>query len=147
MSFFQAADLFEADPQVISQKINRKFYEQLNQNKKSFFQGMVQEEEEKPELSGKSASLVKYLKALYSEKCFADFEVEYLRSIETAVREGVVAKSLVNQLLKKINGKKPIEILNILQEHLPDVYLQVQPDDKKDNVRAEIILSEYLIGG
>lgn len=147
MSFFQAADLFEADPQVISQKINRKFYEQLNQNKKSFFHGMVQEEEEKPELSGKSASLVKYLKALYSEKCFADFEVEYLRSIETAVREGVVAKSLVNQLLKKINGKKPIEILNILQEDLPDVYLQVQPDDKKDNVRAEIILSEYLIGG
>jgi superfamily II DNA/RNA helicase len=147
ISFFQAADLFEADPQVISQKINREFYDQLNKNKKIFFQGMMQEEEEKPELSGKSASLVKYLKALYSEKCFSDFEVDYLRSIETALREGTIAKNLVNQLLKKIINKKPVDILNILRDDLPDVYLQTEPDDKKDDMRAEIILSEYIIGG
>lgn len=147
MSFFQAADLFEADLSVPAQKINRQFYQQLNQNKKSFVQGMEMEKEETPELTGKSASLVKYLKALYTEKCFADFEVDYLRSIETAVREGSVAKNLVNQLLKKITGKKPVDILNIFREELPDVYLHDQSQNKKVDLRAEIILSEYLIGG
>jgi len=54
---------------------------------------------------------------------------------------------LVNQLLKMIIGKKPVDILNILRDDLPDVYLQTEPDDKKDDMRAEIILSEYIIGG
>lgn len=147
LSFFQAADLYEADGQVSSQKINREFYEQLNQNKMQFFRGMIQEKEARPELSGKSASLVKVLKALYPEKSFADFEVDYLRSIEIAVREGAVAKNLVNQLLKKVTGKKPVEILNIFQENLPDIYLQEKPGEKQEDIRAEIILSEYLIGG
>ncbi len=147
MSFFQAADLFEADLSVIAQKINRQFYEQLNLNKKCFFLGMIQVEEERPELSGKSASLVKYLKALYTEKCYSDFEIDYLRSIETAVRQGTVAKTLVNQLLKNITEKSPVDILNILQEQLPDVYLQDKQTDNKKDAPAEIILSEYLIGG
>ncbi len=88
MSFFQAADLFEADERVVSQKINREFYEQLNQNKQEFLPGYGAGRGRKAGTEWEKCQFVKYLKALYNEKCFSDFEVDYLRSIETTVREG-----------------------------------------------------------
>lgn len=148
INFFEMVDLIQAEEQEKRQAIEKLFYTYLDKNKSEFYSDLNKqnEEEEEIEITGKSASFIKLIKALYREDCFADDELEYLEKIEEAVKQGAIVRAKVNEIYKKIQGKSPIEILNILEEDIPDTYLKNDNiSNSNNNTKPETILSEYLI--
>ncbi|MBE6054289.1 MAG: helicase [Clostridium sartagoforme] len=150
INFFNIVDLLEVDKEEKKVKINKDFYKHLNNNKQAFYQDLGKKEDESSdiELTGRSLSFVKKLKALYREECFTDTELAYLEKVEESVRDGSIVRGKINEIYKRIDGKSPIEILNIIEEELPDTYLQNKSDDKQDEVKKpETILSAFLLKG
>lgn len=148
INFFEMVDLIQVEEQERRQAIERLFYGYLDKNKSEFYSDLNKqsEEEEEIEITGKSASFIKLIKALYREDCFTDDELEYLEKIEEAVKQGAIVRAKVNEVYKKIQGKSPIEILNILEDEIPDTYLKSDNiNNSNTNAKPETILSEYLV--
>ena len=148
LNFFEAVDLLEVDKDEKKATINREFYSYLNNNKNSFYQDLSRSEENtgEIEITGRSLSFIKRVKALYREQCFTDTEIAYLERIEEAVRDGSIVRGKINQVLKLIEGKSAVEILNIIEKEIPDTYL-INRNDKELNESKipETILSEFLL--
>lgn len=148
INFFEMVDLIQAEEQEKRQAIDKLFYSYLDKNKSEFYSDLNKqnEEEEEIEITGKSASFTKLIKALYREDCFTDDELEYLEKIEEALKQGSIVRAKVNEVYKKIQRKSPIEILNVLEDEIPDTYLRSYNINKSNtNTKPETILSEYLI--
>lgn len=148
INFFEMIDLIQSENKEKRQATDNLFYRYLNKNKNQFFNDLnVQSEEsEEIEITGKNASFLKIIKALYREECFTDDEIEFLGKVEGAVKQGAIVRAKINEIYKKIHGKSPVNILNILEEEIPDIYLE---DNSMVNIqkneKPEIILSEYLV--
>lgn len=148
INFFDMIDLIQAEEQEKRQAVEKLFYNYLDKNKSEFYSDLNKqnEEEDEIEITGKSASFIKLIKALYREDCFTEEELQYLEKIEEAVKQGAIVRAKVNEIYKKIQGKSPIEILNVLEDEMPDTYLKNDNiSNSNTNVKPETILSEYLI--
>lgn len=149
INFFQMVDLLESNKSERKVRINREFYSYLNRNKKMFYDDLNKNEEDNSdfEVTGKSLVLIKKLKALYKEECFTDTEIKYLEKIEQAVTDGTIVRGKINQICKRIEGKTPIEILNIFEDEISDNYLTDTEDGTSNEAkRPETILSSFLLG-
>lgn len=148
INFFQMVDLLEADKDEKRVKIDKEFYSYLNRNKNMFYDNLNKNEEDNGEIeiTGKSLSFIKRLKALYKEECFTDTEIDYLEKVEKAIRDGSIVRGKINQIYKRIDGKTPIEILNIIEDEISDNYL-INTEEKSINEvkRPETILSSFLL--
>ena len=148
INFFQMVDLLEADKDEKRVKIDKEFYSYLNRNKNIFYDDLNKNEEDngEVEITGKSLSFIKRLKALYKEECFTDTEISYLEKVEKAIRDGSIVRGKINQIYKRIDGKTPIEILNIIEDEISDNYLITTEDKGFNEVkRPETILSSFLL--
>ncbi len=148
INFFDMVDLIQAEEQEKRQAVEKLFYNYLDKNKSEFYSDLNKqnEEEDEIEITGKSASFIKLIKALYREDCFTDEELQYLEKIEEAVKQGAIVRAKVNEIYKKVQGKSPIEILNVLEDEMPDTYLKNDNiSNSNTNVKPVTILSEYLI--
>ena len=134
---------------LLNEQINKEFYSYLNENKNMFYDDLDKNEEDdgEIEITGKSLSFIKLLKALYREECFTDTEIDYLEKVEESIRDGSIVRGKINQIYKRITDKTPIEILNIIEDEISDNYL-INTEYKSLNEvkRAETILSEFLLG-
>ena len=149
INFFQMVDLLEADRDEKRIRINKEFYSYLNENKNMFYDDLDKNEEDdgEIEITGKSLSFIKLLKALYREECFTDTEIDYLEKVEESIRDGSIVRGKINQIYKRITDKTPIEILNIIEEEISDNYLiNTEYRSLNEVKRAETILSEFLLG-
>lgn len=148
INFFDMIDIIESGEFEKKQRIEKIFYNYLDKNKNQFYVDLNKqlEDDEEVEITGKEASFIKLIKALYKEECFTDEELEFLEKVAEAVTQGVIVRAKINEVYKKIQGKSPIEILNIIEYNIPDTYLRDESEDKLDNnIKPETILSEYLI--
>lgn len=147
INFFDMVDIIQSDENEIKRNIEKAFYKHLDRNKQQFYADLNKqsEEDEDVEITGKNASFIKLLKALYNEECFTDEEIIFLEKVEEAVKQGAIVRAKINEVYKKVQGKSPIEILNIIEEDIPSTYLKDENDNRlNNNSRPETILSEYL---
>lgn len=148
INFFDMVDIIECNEAEKRQKIEKMFYSYLEDNKTQFYSDLSKqvEEEEDIEITGKGASFIKLIKALYREQCFTDEELEFLEKVEESIKEGAITRAKINEIYKKVQGKTPIEILNIIEDDIPNTYLKNEKQDSISyNIKPETILSEYLI--
>lgn len=148
MNFFQIVDLLESNKDEKKVKFNKDFYNFLNKSKEVFHKDIDESDDysNEIELTGRSLRFVKKIKALYNEECFTDAELDYLEKVEESVRDGAIVRGKINQIYKRIEGKTPVEILNIIEDELPNTYLQNNIDKRKDEIKKpETILSVFLL--
>lgn len=148
INFFDMVDIIQANENDMKQNIEKVFYSHLEKNKNLFYADLSKqcEENEDTEITGRNVSFIKMIKALYKEECFTDEEILFLEKVEEAVKQGTIVRAKINEVYKKIQGKSPIEVLNIIEYDIPDTYLKDENvKEYSDNTKPETILSEYLI--
>lgn len=146
--FSKAVELFKADPLEKAAKFDNKyFYEQLNKNKQNFISDIADKKNDLQQVTGKSAELANYLDALIKYSGFTDYDIDYVKQVNDALFEGRIPKGIINDVMKKVKNKGPVEILNIIETKIPDVYFKENNlANEGDKHKPEIILSEYFEG-
>lgn len=153
LSFFDAVNYFECEPDTERKSIPSEYYELLERNKKEF--ALLTSGESLQKITHRSNSnesyVMKRLKAreMKSFKGLTDDDEEYLKKNITAFEYGVVPKQTSQKLRRLIERElNPLKVISILRNNIPEPILQIDSlTDRSTNEKGEVILSEYLMTG
>jgi superfamily II DNA/RNA helicase len=155
LTFFEAVDLFECEPDTPRQKIPKQYYPMLDKNKTQFdfiTSGDAMEAKDSGGRGGLSNEryVIMRLKATEFRKFqgFTDDDDEYVRLVLRGYEDGVIPKNTTKNIRKKIEKESnPLKVLAILKKTIPYNILGVErPDRTNVSSKREVILSEYLGG-
>ena len=152
VTFFEAAELFECQPDTAKLALPREFYPLLERNKQEFDLLTSGEVYEKSGHGSKSNEnyIIKRLKGndIKVFKGFTDDDEDFIKAVLKAFEDGIIPKNtskrLKAELEKEIN---PLKVLAILKNNIPVSLLTgSNPTQTFDHYTREVILSEYLVG-
>lgn len=156
LTFFEAVDFFECDPDTPRQKIPKQYYSMLAKNKAQFdfiTSGDVMEVKGSGEKGGLSNEryVITRLKTKEFRKYhgFTDDDEEYIRLVLRGYEDGVIPKNTTKNIKKKIEKESnPLKVLAILKKTIPHNILGVErPKQPVVSSKREVILSEFLTSG
>lgn len=151
LSFFDAVNYFECEPDVERKSIPSEYYELLERNKKEFALLTSGESLEKPthKSSSNESYVMRRLKAreMRSFKGLTDEDEEYLKKAITAFEFGIIPKQTSQKLRRLIEREiNPLKVISIMRNNIPEAILQIDSlADRSTNEKSEVILSEYLL--
>jgi hypothetical protein len=151
LTFFEAATLAECESDTKRIAIPENYYHLLETNKQRFRQDTQQSEAPIQATRG-GRSNIKYVETRLKDpafkhcKKFTDLDEDFLASVKTMIKQGMVAKK-VAQVIKKEFEKTvdPLEMLASLRKHVRVLAKQESGKNKRVNKR-EIVLSVYQMG-
>jgi len=156
LTFFEAVDSFECDPNTPRQKIPKQYYSMLAKNKAQFdftTSGDVMEVKGSGEKGGLSNEryVITRLKTKEFRKYqgFTDDDEEYIRLVLRGYEDGVIPKNTTKNIKKKIEKESnPLKVLAIPKKTIPHNILGVErPKQPVVSSKREVILSEFLTSG
>ncbi len=90
----------------------------------------------------------KRLKDRFFKNCptFTDHDEEFLDTVRKMIVQGTIAKKVAHKIKKEVERTmEPLEVLHILRKHIRTV--AVETKSSRSNLKREVILSGYLLGG
>lgn len=152
ITFFDAANLLQCEPDAPRHAIPKDYYLWLETNKQRFAQDTLQDEE--PATSGGGRSNAAYIERRLRDKAFrhcekfTDSDEEFIDGIRRMIAQGLLAKktaqTIKNELEKTLN---PLDMVAILRKHIRKVDEGGQTSAIPSGSRREIILSGYQVAG
>ncbi len=160
LDFILAATLIETETKTKKENLPSDFYDKLKRNKELFLNATNEEEKEFTQHQGKgqdsSLKLLKILKAVQGDlRQYTEEQEIHLKKIIKCIENGALPKQTVkatlqalNKELKETGQPKPLRIMAILQNNIPDEFLKDHISESSADTSGprEVILSEYLIG-
>jgi superfamily II DNA/RNA helicase len=152
VTFFEAAELFECQPDTAKLALPKEFYPLLERNKQEFDLLTSGEIYEKTGHGSKSNEnyIIKRLKGndIKLFKGFTDDDEDFIKAVLKAFEDGIIPKNtskrIKAELEKEIN---PLKVLAILKNNIPVSLLTGSHSTQTfDHYTREVILSEYLVG-
>lgn len=151
LDFIEAAKILETKEHIIKNKLDLDLYYQfLNKNKEKFQEAVSQENSEFVKKPARAEIKVfQIIKALENSPGLVEEDEAYLTKIKEALELGAIAKKILLRVhrLARENINKPVRILTIIKENIPEHYLDnllVKNKTQAQNPK-EIILSEFFI--
>jgi len=153
LTFFEAVDFFECEPDTVRKKTTEEYYSMLEKNKSQFdliVSGGGIEAESLGKRSGRSNEMyvIKRLKVkeLQQYQGFTDENEEYIRLVLNAYERGVIPLNTTKRIKRKIEREvNPLKVLAILMKEIPDNILDIKETWKPvGSEKREVILSEFL---
>ena len=151
LGFDDAVKYFECEKDCAKQHISKEYYDLLQINKEQFLKPNSEDDIQLKKTGGTSNH--KYIKLRIEfairEGRLTDIQEDYLKKILELYEQG----SIINETSKKIkdeieNETDSFKLFQCVKNHIPETYLINKKERKKENNHiAEIILSEFLIGG
>ena len=160
LDFITSATLLEAGNKTQKEDLPRDFYDKLKTNKEMFLNATNEEEKEfnNHQRGGQDSSskLLRILKAVQNDlRQYTEEQEVYLKKIIKHIEEGALPKQTIkttfqalSKELKESGQAKPLRIMALLQNNIPDELLESHISESSANTSGprEVILSEYLIG-
>lgn len=152
ITFFEAAQNLECEPDTPRAKISDDYFHLLETNRQKFETDTRMVDE--PSNSRGGRSNVKYIEGRLKEKHFKSCKVfteaddDFIATVRKMISQGTLAKKRA-QLIKKAFEKTidPLEVLVILRKYIPDSSLPKEGQRNKTSHKREVILSAYLLCG
>ena len=156
LTFLDAVDLLECDPDTPRQAIPPHYYDWLALNKQQFeFVTSPFTQEKKPLGGGRTNEtfILNLLKTTDVQRYpgFTDADETYLQAVRQALEAGNLPRNTAKRLKDAINaqmttGFNPLKLLHLCKQHIPDAVLYPRaPTSPQPTAPREVILSEYLI--
>lgn len=152
VTFFDAANMMECQPETPREPIPAEYYHRLETNKQRFAEETLQEDESMGGSGGRSnvAYIEKRLKDKVFRNCqkFTDDDEEFIEGVKQMINQGLLAKKPA-QIIKKALEKTldPLEVVLILRKHIRTLAAGNKPHTPHKSARKEIILSGYQVAG
>ena len=154
LDFITAAKILEAPKDTKQQKIDKKFYGLLEQNKKAFIFSTTEELPDVKMRGGRDSAtqILRILKATMKDRRkFTEDQDLYLKKVITQLEEGGLPKQTTRVTLQALNeeikkGINPLKILSVLHSHISARLLEGHFAEITTSHfgKREVILSEYL---
>lgn len=152
LSFMQAIDLIEAEPNDVRVSIPGDYYKHLGANSSAFDAMLIAEEEvttEKIMVAGNDAKIIRLLKAIKADPRLTDDQEEKIEKMVTLWENGEIPAKVSKDVLKK--SKVVADVLELYFEILKLVPASYFEDTKSQQAQVDgekqIILSCYLKTG
>ncbi|MCI7595725.1 MAG: phospholipase D-like domain-containing protein [Lachnospiraceae bacterium] len=152
LSFMQAIDLIEAEPDDAKVSVSSKFYEHFDSNSTAFDQMLVEEEEvstEKVMVAGNDAKIIRLLKAMKTEPRLTDDQEQTIEKLIMLWENGEIPAKVSKDVMKK--SKVVGDVLELYYEILklvPPTYFEERKSQKTQvDGEKQIVLSCYLKTG
>lgn len=152
MTFMEAIELIEAEPDTPKVSVVGKYYDHLKDNSSAFDNMLIEDEEitiEKPMVAGNDAKIIKTLKAIIATDQLTDNQENVLGTLIRRWENGDIPAKVSKDVVKATNLASDILALYYdIVRIVPEAYLE-EKKEKKSIVegKKEIILSCYLKGG
>jgi superfamily II DNA/RNA helicase len=152
LSFVEAAERMECNPETSGQSLPDQYYPLLNKNKASFErdQRIESNNRRKGGLSNEKF-VIQILKANEIQYCqkFTDRDHTYINDVLEAVQNGLIPQQTTKFLKQKFENLNvedaPLDVLQVLRKKIPNRLLEIQKKkEDQDDERREVILSEFL---
>jgi superfamily II DNA/RNA helicase len=156
LDFISAAKILEVAQKTKQQKIDKKFYDLLDKNKRAFFFATAEELPNVKIKGGRDSAtqILRILKATMKDRRqFTEDQELYLKKVMTQIEEGGLPKQttkitlqILNEEMKKNSIPTPLKILSILETNIPARLLESHFARSENQVinKREVVLSEYL---
>ena len=156
LDFISSAQRLSAEKSTPKENLSPDFYSKLEKNRKEFL-SLTDEEKQEFETPQKgrdsSFQLLRILKALQKDlRQYTEDQEDYLKKVIKRMEEGALPKQTIKTALKAVEKElkqtgKPLKILAILQNKIPDEFLKshIVESSALTKGHREVILSEYLI--
>ncbi|SFE06484.1 SNF2-related protein [Thermophagus xiamenensis] len=149
ITFFDAVNLLECNPNTKREKIPDDYYHLLETNKARFELDTSMRDEPKKSNGGRSNT--KYIETRLKEKSFKNFkgftdsDEEFINGVKNMLQQGTMAKKVAQKIKKELERTiNPLEMLNILRKHIRTVAIE-NSNTQNAFQKREVILSGYLI--
>src|SRR3990167_5451144 len=154
LDFMTAAKILEVPKDTKQQKIDKKFYDLLEQNKKAFIFSTTEELPDVKMRGGRDSAtqILRILKATMKDRRqLTEDQDIYLKKVITQLEEGGLPKQTTRVTLQALNqeiekGVNPLKILSVLHNHISARLLEGHFAETTTSHfgKREVILSEYL---
>ena len=151
LTFFEAAQAFECDPDARRIALPDDFYERLDRNKQAFEYNTSEEAESSGPSGGLSNEkrVMRRLRTKEMKNCkrFTDRDHEFRREVLRAFVDGVIPENTTRRIKDELQQESdPLKALQILREHVPESVLDAQRRRRTERQerRRKVILSAYL---
>lgn len=152
LSFMQAIELIQAEPDETKIDVSGEFYEHFESNSTAFDQMLVAEETvstEKVMVAGNDAKIIRLLKGMKSEPRLTDDQEQMIDKLILLWEKGEIPAKVSKDVMKK--SKVTGDVLELYYEILklvPPTYFEEQRSQKAQvDGEKQIILSCYLKKG
>lgn len=159
LTFFDAVDLLKCAPNTEKTGIEKDYYDLLSSNKLAFENATSVELEIASPSRGGMSNMRFVIQILKTNQIkhydgYTDDDEDYIKQATKAFIEGVIpkntAKKIANAIKDSIKQKKaakPLKVLGILKQNIPNSLLLPEQSDKgtQYNAKREVILSEYMV--
>jgi len=151
ITFFEAVNELECEPETPRYPIPKDYYHWLEINKQRFAQDTLQDDQP---AGGGGRSNVGYIEKRLKDKVFrncqkfTDADDTFIEGVKNMIGQGLMAKKTA-QTIKKAFEKtlNPLEIIAILRKHIRTLAASERPTSLQMQTQREIILSAYQIAG
>lgn len=150
ITFFDAVNELECEPDTPRHSIPKDYYHWLETNKQRFAQDTLQNEQPAGGRGGRSnvSYIEKRLKDKVFRNCqkFTDDDDAFIEGVKRMIAQGLMAKKIA-QTIKKAFEKTldPLEMVAILRKHIRSLAIAEHPSSQQTQARREIILSAYQV--
>jgi superfamily II DNA or RNA helicase len=156
LDFVSAAKILSTQQDTKQEKIDKKFYSLLDENKKAFEFATAEEVPDVKMRGGRDSAtnIIRVLKAtLDDRRQFTDDQELYLKKVFTQLEEGGLPKQTTKVTLQALNteienGVNPLRILGVLETNIPHRLLDshfAEGQNISNTGKREVILSEQFI--
>jgi superfamily II DNA/RNA helicase len=149
ITFFDAANKLECKAETMRINLPDAYHHMLETNKKGFELDNAVGETDSKSSGGKSNA--KYIENRLKDrnfknyKGFTEFNTEFINGVKEMLAQGTIAKKTAQAIKNELERTlDPLQMLHILQKHIPKVIL-VETQKVKQIQKREVILSGYLI--
>ncbi len=155
MTFMEAAQLLETNPEEALQKIGlNAFYGLLRRNKSSFADAVTPTIEEQVPAAAKAGNEGIVLKRLRAKEfrhaldSMSEDDVQFAKEIVTLIADGRIAKNPIRRVKEAFDRTDdPSEMVAVLRSEISVDYLRKDEPtaDQGDSAEVEIVLSSFLL--
>ena len=151
LAFLEAVELFKCNKHIKKEKMNKKYYDFLQINKKYFENATTFEKTERIPKAGRSneSYIIKRLKAndMKMYKGFTEDEEDYIKKVLNGFENGIIPQKTSQKIKRAIEKEiNPIKVIMLIKRNIP--YNILNSKSNSINIEyspREVILSEYLI--
>lgn len=151
VTFFEAAETLQCQPDTPRHKIPADYYHWLETNKQRFHQDTMQDDSASVGKGRSNTSYIeKRLKDKHFKNCkvFTDIDDAFIDDVKNMLSQGLMAKKVAQSIKKEFERTlDPLEMLVILRKHIRNTDSQQDGANKRSHIKREIILSAYQIAG
>lgn len=150
-TFLEAMHFIKAYPDDKKLKMEKDYFDHLEQNKIMFAQCFEEDDVlniETKSKSGNDLKVLKLVKALSKVKILTDDEERTLKQLKNLLEDGNLPASITKDIVSSTKGlNDPLKIYYGIMQEIPEKYLIIKRGNRKINVNSgntEVILSAHL---